>query len=88
MDKLDILTKLIENNQESTNTRLESIDKNLGEHMEQTRIVRGMAQDNRKSIVELERPREFLKSIKTVSLYLSAFAGAVLVVMKVIEQFK
>jgi hypothetical protein len=86
MDKLDLVVDRIDDLKESTDKRLESIDKNLAEHMRRTDILEQLHKDNQKRIHMLEEPKKALLLIKSAAMYVAAIAGAVLTVLKLLGE--
>jgi hypothetical protein len=84
MDKLDLVVDRIDDLKESTDKRLESIDKNLAEHMRRTDILEQLHRDNQQRIAMLEEPRKALILIKQVALWISAICGCILAVLKML----
>ena len=81
-DKLDLVIKLIEESKDSTESRLDSIDVNLAEHMRRTDVLENLHRDNQDRISILEEPRKALKLIKTSALWVTSISGAVLIISK------
>jgi len=82
-DKTDIILQRIDDLKDSTDSRLDSIDTNLAEHMRRTDVLENLHRDNQVRIESLEEPRKALKFIKNVTLYIAAIAGAILGVIKI-----
>ena len=79
---MDLIIDRIEDLKESTTYRLDSIDKNLGEHMRRTDALENLHRDNQDRIRRLEGPRKALDLIKTTALWLSAISGAILIIIR------
>ena len=84
-DKLDLVIQRIDDLKYSTNDRLDSIDSNLRDHMEQTRLVKQLTIDNQERIEQLEGPAKALKLLKSVVMYIGAIVGVVLAIMRLME---
>lgn len=56
MNLLELLNEKIDKNQKHLEVRLESIDKNLEEHMRRTDVLEQLHKDNEKRIMRLEKP--------------------------------
>tara|TARA_R110000782_G_scaffold160697_1_gene252800 strand:- start:151 stop:417 length:267 start_codon:yes stop_codon:yes gene_type:complete len=77
-DKDDLIIQRIDDLKDATNSRLESIDDNLAEHMRRTEILEKLHMDNQKRIHMLEEPKIVIKYVKSTLLLMSAVAGVVL----------
>ena len=82
--KDDLIIQRLDDLKEANNERLDKIDANLADHMEQTKLVKQLTIDNKDRIVTLEAPKKALLMLKGVVLYISAIVGAILVVMKLL----
>ena len=60
MDILQLINEKIDKNQEHIETRLESIDENLREHMRRTDALEQLHRDNELRIQNLEKPITWL----------------------------
>lgn len=85
MDKLDLVVDRIEDLKNSTETRLESIDNNLAEHMRRTDVLEQLHRDNQTRILKLEEPKVVARYIKNGLLYLAAICGAIISIIKLVE---
>ena len=85
-DKLDLVIDRIDDLKEATNDRLDSIDENLREHMRRTAVLEDLHIDNQIRINKLEEPKKALLMLKSMVLYISSIAGAILVIMKLMEK--
>ena len=81
-DKTDILIDLIKEVKDSTDTRLDSIDNNLREHMRRTDVLEHLHIDNQTRIASLEEPRIALKYVKNTVILLATVSGAILTILK------
>jgi len=84
-DKTDLLIKLIQDQKESTDHRLDSIDENLRQHMRRTEILESLHNDNQKRIELLERPKLFIEQLKYIALWIAAISGCILTILKLID---
>lgn len=84
-DKIDLVIQRIDDLKDSSNDRLDRIDKNLADHMEQTKLVKQLTIDNKDRIVTLEAPRKALILLKSVVLYVGAIAGVLLTLARLME---
>ena len=82
MDKLDLIIQRIQDLKDSTSDRMESIDDNLREHMRRTDVLEDLHRDNQTRIQSLEEPRKALLLLKSVVLYISVTAGAIVTIVK------
>lgn len=85
-DQTDLIIKLIEEQKEGTEQRLDSIDENLREHMRRTDVLEQLHRDNQDRIQSLEEPRKALLLIKNVLIYVSVTSGAILGVLKLLGE--
>ena len=81
--KDDIILQRIDDLKDSTDSRLDSIDTNLAEHMRRTDVLENLHRDNQVRIESLEEPRKALKFLKSAALYIAAITGAVLGVIRI-----
>jgi len=88
MDKLDLIIGKIDDHKENIDRRLDSIDKNLYEHMRRTDVLEKLHKDNQDRIALLEEPRKALKLLKSMLLYSAAISGSIITIIKVIEYFQ
>ena len=85
MDKIDLVIQRIDDLKDSNDQRLDSIDTNLSDHMEQTKLVKQLTIDNQVRIQVLEEPKVALKVGKSVLLYIGLISGTILGLLKVID---
>jgi len=88
MKKEDLIIQRLEDLKESTDSRLDSIDNNLAQHMRRTDILEleSLHRDNQKRILLLEEPRKALLLLKSVLVYISITAGCILGVLKLLGE--
>lgn len=80
-DKLDLLIDRIQDMKDANNTRLDSIDENLREHMRRTEILEVRVDD-------LEEPKKALKWIKGCALWVGAILGVTWTIIRLVEYIK
>ena len=85
-DKIDLVIQRIDDLKDSSNDRLDSIDKNLFEHMRRTNVLEDLHMDNQERISKLEEPRKALILLKSVVLYIGAILGVILTLMKILGE--
>lgn len=79
IDKIDLVHSELKEHKEAAKAHYKKSDDRHDDTAETQE-----AHDER--ITKLEKPREFLKSLKSVALYVAAIAGAYLTVTKVLER--
>ena len=80
--KDDLIIQRLDDLKEANNERLDKIDANLADHMAQTKLVKQLTIDNQVRIDKLEAPGKALLLLKAAVLYISAIAGAILLIIK------
>lgn len=84
MDLLQLINDKIDKNHETTDHRLNSIDKNLAEHMRRTDVLEQLHRDNQSRIQKLEEPSKAISMIIKWVLTAGSLAGAIYAISKVI----
>lgn len=91
-DKLDLVIDRIDDLKDSTESRLDSIDFNLAEHMRRTDILEELHRDNQKKIelqqqdIEtLKEPQKAMHFIKRVVVYVGVVSAGIVSVVKLLE---
>jgi hypothetical protein len=96
VDKSDLILKAVENVHEElkehkseSNKRFDKYNDQLEIHIKGTEANTILIKTNKEiqdaKIQKLERPQEFLKTLKTVVLYISAISGGVLIILKLLK---
>jgi hypothetical protein len=83
--KDDIILQRIDDLKDSTDSRLDTYNDLLQDHIKRTNILENLHMDNQKRIELLEEPRKVLRYLKNAALYIAAIAGAILTIAKVLE---
>ena len=81
--KDDIILQRIDDLKDSTDSRLDTYNDLLQDHIKRTNILENLHMDNQKRIELLEEPRKALKFLKNAALYIAAITGAILGVIKI-----
>ena len=86
MDKLDVIVELINSNQQANKERFDDVKQLLEDHMEQSSVANSEIKQEIKTVEsrveKLEEPGKVLKVVKSAVLYVSSFAGALLLISK------
>lgn len=84
MDLLELINDKIDQNQKTNEIRLESIDKNLEEHMRRTDILEKLHHDNQNRIQSLEEPSKAISLIIKWAAGIGTISGAIYAVSRII----
>ena len=87
-DKFDLIVDRIDDLKENTNTRLDSIDKNLAQHMRRTDILEKLHIDNQDRIKILEKPSLAKEYIYKHIIKIGVILGVVATILTVVIKFK
>jgi len=89
IDKIETLSDSFKEHKTDSNKRFDEYNGQLKIHIkgttDNTKLINANKIETDTKIIELQKPNEFLKNLKTVALYIAAFAGCYLTIMKIIK---